>query len=345
MQPLQNVSLAKYSTMGLGGVAAFLVEISSQMQLLESLSWAQERKIAVIMIGGGSNTIWRDEGFNGLIIVNKIMGYEVFQEDETNTYITVGAGEPWDSVVARSVASGLTGIEALSLVPGSSGATPVQNVGAYGQEISQTLVTVQAFDTEAHDFVTIPGSECGFGYRLSRFNSNDKGRFYIINVTLHLIKGTPQPPFYGSLQTYFEATKTTSYTPQIVRDAVIVLRTSRLPDPAIVHNAGSFFANPVINDEQLDILDSNYSAVPHWPVGTGSHKISAAWLIDQAGFKAYTDEATGMATWPAQSLVLINDHAKTTADLLQFKQHIVDAVKNRFNIELIQEPELLPLQI
>lgn len=341
MHVQQNVSLANYSTMGLGGTAAYLTSIGSRMELQEALSWAQAKNLPVRMIGGGSNSIWRDEGFSGLIIVNKILRYEVFEEDGTNVYLTVGAGEIWDSVVERSVKAGLTGIEALSLVPGSTGATPIQNVGAYGQEISQTLTTVEAFDTRSGDFVTIAGQDCGFSYRSSRFKTVDRDRFYITAVSLHLTRGNPQPPFYGALQTYFEAQKITAFTPAIVREAVISIRSSKLPDPAAVHNSGSFFGNPIVTDDQYDYIARNYTAVPHWSVGKGYVKLSAAWLIEQAGFKDYHDQETGMATWPRQPLVLVNEHARSTADLLAFKQKIIDAVQAKFNITLEQEPELL----
>jgi UDP-N-acetylmuramate dehydrogenase len=338
----ENVSLAAYSTMGLGGTAAYLVDVTSRMEVTEAYKWAQDRQLPTIMIGGGSNIVWKDEGFPGLVMVNKIQRFEVYNEDELNTYLIIGAGEQWDSVVERSVEAGLTGIEALSLIPGTAGGTPVQNVGAYGQEISQTLTTVEAFDTNTGDYVTIPGSECGFGYRMSRFKTVDRGRFFITGLSLHLTKGNPAPPFYGALQTYLEAAKITTYTPQVIRDAVIQIRNSKLPDPAIVKNTGSFFGNPIINDADFKYLAANFTGIPHWAVGTGSVKLSAAWLIEQAGFKDYYDEQTGMSTWPKQALVLVNKNAKTTADLLTFRQKIIDAVKLKFNIELQQEPELLP---
>lgn len=342
MNILQNVSLAAYSTMGLGGSAAYLVDVTSRMEVLEALSWAQQKQLPTVMIGGGSNIIWSDQGYPGLVIVDKILGYEAYEEDRTNVYLTIGSGEPWDSVVARSVEAGLTGIEALSLIPGSAGATPIQNVGAYGQEISQTLTTVEAFDTQVGDFVTIPGGDCGFGYRFSRFKAVDRGRFFITGLTLHLIRGNPQPPFYGVLQTYLEAQKITEYTPAVIRQAVIAIRSSKLPDPAVVHNAGSFFANPIVNESQFSYLAENFDPVPHWSVGTGSIKLSAAWLIEQAGFKDVHDAATGMATWPQQPLVLVNEHARNIADLLAFRQKIIDAVQTKFGITLVQEPEMLP---
>jgi UDP-N-acetylmuramate dehydrogenase len=341
MNVLQNVSLASYSTMGLGGPAAYLVEVTSRLEVPEALSWAQAHKVPAVMIGGGSNIIWGDAGYAGLVLVDKIRGYEVYEEDQTDVYLTLGSGEPWDDVVARSVSAGLTGIEALSLIPGTTGATPIQNVGAYGQEISQTLTTIEAFDAQAGDFVTLATADCGFGYRTSRFKAADRRRFYITSVTLHLAKGNPMPPFYGAVQTYFEAHNVTEYTPAALREAVMAIRTSKLPDPAVVRNTGSFFANPIVNDTQLAGLVNHFEQIPHWPVDDGGAKLSAAWLIGEAGFKDYHDAETGMATWPAQSLVLINEHAKTTADLMAFKQKIVDAVQAKFDITLQQEPELI----
>lgn len=328
--------------MRLGGVAAYATEIHNRIELLEALSWAQEKNLPIIMIGGGSNIVWKDTGFNGLLVINKIEHYDAFEESESDVYVTVGSGEIWDSVVKRTTDAGLTGIEALSLIPGSAGATPVQNVGAYGQEVGNVLLSVEAFDIQARDYVTLAASDCGFGYRMSRFNSIDHGRFYITGLTLHLMKGTMQPPFYGALQSYYDATKSTDYSPQAIRNAVISIRSAKLPDPSKIANNGSFFSNPIINEDQFNYISENYVAVPHWSVGTGSVKVSAAWLIEQSGFKDVHDEETGMATWARQPLVLINEHAKNTADLLKFRQKIIDAVKEKFNIELRQEPELLP---
>lgn len=342
MNIFHNVVLADYSTMHLGGVAAHLAEIHDRGELQAALTWADSQKLPVIMIGGGSNIYWRDEGFNGLVLVNKVTRYEDFAEDDLNHYITVGAGENWDSVVERSVAAGLTGIEALSLVPGSTGATPVQNVGAYGQEIAQTLVSIEAYDRQAGQFVTIPNSDCAFGYRTSRFKTNDKNRFFIMAITLHLMKGNPQPPFYRALADYLEANNIYDYSPAVIRDAVIAIRSSKLPNPEIVANNGSFFANPVIDEGAFIQIQADYPNAPHWPLEDGRIKLPAAWLLEQAGFKEAHDAETGMATWPAQTLVLVNEHAKATADLEKFKQKIITAVEEKFHITLQQEPELLP---
>ena len=342
MNVQQNVSLQAFSTMRLGGTAAFVTEIHSRQEIAEAVAWAEERKLPIIMVGGGSNIVWKDEGFPGLLLVNKIMGYEEQQEDEENWYVTVGAGENWDETVARTVAKGLHGIEALSLIPGTAGATPIQNVGAYGQEVADTLMSVEAYDMQAKTIINIQSVDCGFGYRTSRFKTTDRGRFLITGVTFHLLRQKPMPPFYAAVQQYFEDHKITDYTPQIIRDAVIAIRTSKLPDPAKVANNGSFFANPIIDEGTLRQLQADFGAVPHWPTDDGRIKVPAAWLVEQAGFKDFHDPETGMGTWPYQCLVLVNEHATSAAQLLAFKQKIVDAVKTKFDITLEQEPELLP---
>ena len=342
MNLFRNVSLADYSTMRLGGQARYMAEVRSRQDLTDALAWAKTQNLPVMMVGGGSNIFWKDEGFPGLLLANKIERYEAFDEDDENTYLTIGAGENWDSVVARSVEAGLTGIECLSLIPGTAGATPVQNVGAYGQEISQTLTTVEAFDTHAGAFVNIPPDDCGFGYRTSRFKTTDRGRFFITGLTLHLLKGNPQPPFYKALQEYLDTAGVHDYTPATIRQAVVAIRSAKLPDPAVVANNGSFFANPVIPDKLAVQLQADYPDMPHWPAGDNRVKIPAAWLIEQAGFKDFHDPETGMATWARQPLVFVNEHAHATADLLKFRQKILDAVQAKFHITLQQEPELLP---
>lgn len=339
---LENVPLTGYSTMRLGGKAAYVTDISDRRDVAEAIAWAEARQLPVMMIGEGSNIVWRDEGYPGLLIINKIEGFEVISEYDTGVYVTAGAGMNWDNFVAQTVSKGLSGVEFLSLVPGTVGATPVQNVGAYGAEVSSTITTIEAYDMQTKSFVTLRGSDCAFGYRTSRFKTTDKHRFFITAVTFFLQKTTPEPPFYGALQTYFDQNNITKVTIQTIRDAVIAIRSAKLPDPAQIANNGSFFANPVVDQGTFAQLSADFSDIPHWPVENDMVKISAAWLIEQAGFKDYHDSETGMATWPKQPLVLINEHAESTAQLLTFKQKILDAVGSKFGITLVQEPELLP---
>ncbi|MFZ1483510.1 MAG: UDP-N-acetylmuramate dehydrogenase [Candidatus Saccharimonadales bacterium] len=345
MEITENVALSNYSTMRLGGIARYLVEVRNRTELKEAYQWAQKQELPIIMIGHGSNVVWRDEGFPGLVMINRITGYDDYNEDALSHYITIGAGENWDSVVARSVASGLTGVEALSLVPGTAGATPIQNVGAYGQEISQTLTSIEAFDATTGQLVNIPAEACGFGYRTSKFQTEYRGRFFITAITLHLMASNPYPPFYSAIEQYFQQHPPAgTITPQVIRDAVIAIRQAKLPDPEVVANTGSFFANPIVDDGMLTDLRSDNPAMPYWPVEGGGAKIPAAWLIEQVGFKDVHDAETGMATWATQPLVLVNESATSTAQLLTFRNKIIAAVQQKYNITLKQEPELLPKQ-
>lgn len=328
--------------MRLGGTGAYLVEVHNRDEVPEAIAWADAHKVPVIMIGQGSNIVWRDEGFPGLIIVNKIRRFETFEEDESNMYITVGAGELWDEVVAKTVAMGYSGIEQLSLIPGTAGATPIQNVGAYGREIADVLVTVEAYDRVENRLVTIPASDCGFDYRTSRFKTTDKRRFFITAITLRITKIPPMPPFYASLQAYLAEHDIHNYTPEAIRNAVIAIRTAKLPDPAVISNNGSFFANPVVDNVMFKSIHNDYPDIKYWRTDSGQVKFSAAWLLERCGFKGIHDKETGMATWPSQPLVLVNEQAAHTADLLKFRQKIIDAVRTKFGITLEQEPELLP---
>ena len=335
----EHVSLAQYSTMRLGGMAAYLTELHDKDDLPQLLEWAEERNLPVLMIGGGSNIIWRDEEFDGLVIVNKLTGIS-FEEDGEDVILDIAAGEPWDNVVGRACERGLNGLAELSLIPGTAGATPIQNVGAYGREIADVLVSVEAYDAVSKSFVTIDGEDCEFAYRTSRFKARDRGRFYIIAIKLQLSKSAPQPPYYQAIEDYLQAQSVNSPSVQDIRQAVIAIRSQKLPDPAVVANNGSFFGNPIITKAEFGAIPA-LSEVKHWPLDNGSIKLSAASLLELAGYKDYHDE-TGMKTWPMQPLVFVNDHASSTADLLVFKQKVISAVQEKFGITLEQEPELLP---
>ncbi len=321
--------------MRLGGNARFLCTITSDDELLEAIKFARGKQLRIKVIGSGSNLVWPDKGYDGLVIVNKIGGINISGET-----VMICAGVEWDKAVENTVDNGLSGIEFLSWIPGSSGATVVQNVGAYGKELSDVLVELQAYDLKTDQFVTIKNSECNFGYRKSRFNREDSNRFIITSITLKLSEKNASPPFYKSLQEYLDNNDIHEYTPVELRKAVIEVRKSKLPDPDHIANNGSFFANPIISNEEYTKLQSEHVEIPGWSF-EGSIKISAAWLIDQAGFKDFHDPETGMATWAKQPLVLINERAKSTNDLEKFKKKIVDSVQEKFGLTLVQEPELV----
>jgi UDP-N-acetylmuramate dehydrogenase len=337
----ENVSLANYSTMRLGGQARYLAEVSSSDELQELIDWAEKQQVGFMMIGQGSNIVWRDEGYPGLIIIDRIKGREVLSEDDQSATIHICSGENWDEAVAWTVEKDLSGIEFLSKIPGTVGAAPVQNIGAYGAEIAQTLIEVEAYDTQTQAFGSIAKQASGFGYRTSRFKTTDKGRFLITGITLKLHKTQPQPPFYESLEIYFKEHGITEFTPAILRKAVTEIRKIKLPDPSVVSNNGSFFTNPIVDKSKFESLQAQYPDIKGWPY-QDKIKLSAGWLVEQAGFKNFHDEPTGMATWQGSALVLVNEHARKTADLLEFRQKIIFKVDEMFGVVLEQEPELLP---
>ncbi len=342
MRIQENVSLRDHSTMRLGGEAHYLAEIKNIRDLQEAYSWAAGNHLPVIMIGRGSNIIWRDEGFGGLVMVNKIMGREVLAEDNHSATLKIAAGENWDEAVKWSVDKKLSGIEYMSLIPGTVGAAPVQNVGAYGGELAYTLLELEAFDARLNAFLKLQNHECGFSYRSSRFKTADRGRFFISSITLNLRKAPPAPPFYESLQRYLDEHGIDKYTAKTIREAVIDIRQNKLPDPEKVSNNGSFFTNPIVEAAKFEELKRAYPQIKGWPVADGRIKIAAGWLVEQAGFKGVHDQQTGMATWPNQALVLVNENAQSTQNLLAFRQKILDKVQQMFGIPLEQEPEILP---
>lgn len=346
---IQNdVPLQAYSTMRLGGKAAHLSEVNTRAELPGLVAWAQERKLPIMMVGDGSNIVWGDGGFPGLIIVNKLTGYETYDLDEQTSFVTIGGGEKWDAVVAKTVQAGFYGLELLSLIPGTAGAAPVQNIGAYGAQLSDVLSTVEAFDLQTNQFVNLRASECEFGYRTSRFKTTDKNRYLITKITLQLSKtALNTSEMYHSLESYLLEHNITDRSLQTIRDAVIAIRSAKLPDPAVVANCGSFFANPIISRYLFDQILDGYPRLRTWhsrfmwEQPDGQVKVAAGALLEHEGFLGYHDAETGMATWDKQALVLVNEHATSTADLLKFKQKIVDTIQAKFGITLEQEPELV----
>lgn len=336
----EHVSLADYCTMKLGGKARYLCAVSTKEELAEAIQWGGDQGLSILMLGGGSNIVFGENGFDGLVIVDKIEGFEVIAEDDESTTIAIGAGENWDKVVARSVEMGLSGIEALSLIPGSTGGTPVQNVGAYGQETSQTLVSVGAYDALENSFVTLGKDELELGYRSSGLKVPiAQRRYFIHSVTLKLSKTmTIKRPMYEALEAYFVEHGVQELTPQSVRDAVIAVRSSKLPDPNVTPNSGSFFANPIVNQEVYYSIKSTHPNVKAWPMGD-DYKLAAGWLIEAAGLKDYA--AHGLKTYHKQALVIVNDSAHDAADLTKFRDEIISKVKETFNVTLEQEPELI----
>ncbi len=338
--------------MRLGGTADYLCEAKTKQDLLKAESWAEEHELPIRVIGSGSNVIWRDEGYKGLLVINKISGFKKISEDEKYATYHIGAGENWDVIVDQVVGLNLSGIESLSLIPGTVGAAPVQNIGAYGQDISQTIVEIEAYDRMEKSFVTLSNEQCAFGYRTSRFKTVDSERFLIAYVTLIFSKQFDHKPEYTDIEAYFTDNDLVDYTPKTIRKAVIAIRQKKLPDPNKIANCGSYFSNPIISSDEFKKLARKYpdikkpregwSQAAYWELGNEKVKIGAGWLIEEAGFKSYIDSETGMKLWPSQNLVFVNAKAKSTQNLLDFEQKITDKIFEMFGINLIREPEILP---
>lgn len=331
-----NIPLKNYLTMKLGGPARFMTTATTPEDLATACRNATKQSVPFFILGGGSNVVARDEGFSGIVVRNRILGFETISEDSASTTLKIGAGESWDEVVARTVAMGLSGIEAMSAIPGTSGAAPVQNVGAYGQEIADTLVCLEAYDAKEDRFVVLQNDDCGFAYRHSMFRGTQTGRYGIINITLRLTKASPQPPFYQALQTYLDENNITLYTPAVIRDAVCAIRADKLPDPKLLPNTGSFFKNAIIEDWQLDDLRKEWPGIPSYDLGDKRVKIPTGWLIEQAGLKGQT--LHGMRVHDKNALVLINESATSYADLAAARSEIMAKVRDTFRITIEQEP-------
>ena len=331
-----NIQLKNYTTMKIGGNARFMTDAHIPADLPDICKRAGEQNLPVFILGGGSNTIVHDEGFAGLVIRNKIPGFSVLEDTPREATIKVGAGEPWDSVVERTVAMGLSGIEALSAIPGTTGAAPVQNIGAYGQEIAETMISLEAYDIIDDKMVTLSNADCGFSYRHSIFRGDAAGRYIITTVTFRLYKAAAQPPYYKALQDYFDANSITIITPRVVRDAVMAIRKDKLPDPNVLPNAGSFFKNAIIEDWQLNDLRKEYPDIPTYDISDGRFKVPTGWLIEQTGLKG--QELHGMKVHDKNALVLINESAAGYADLAAARDEIIGAVRDKFRIMIEQEP-------
>lgn len=331
-----NIPLKNFTTMRLGGATRFMAEAHTVDELVALCRNAHTQNLPVFVLGGGSNVLARDEGYSGLVIRIRLSGFEVIQDDPAFTLIKIGAGENWDEVVQRTVAMNLSGIEAMSKIPGTAGAAPVQNVGAYGQEISESLVSLEAYDSQTDQIVTLTNEECGFSYRHSIFRGGEKGRYVITSITLKLSKDAPQPPFYDALQRYFEEHSVTFFTPETIRDTVSAIRGEKLPDPDERPNTGSFFKNAIIENWQLPELQAKYPDMKVYDMGNGTSKIPTGWLIEKTGLKGQLIH--GMRVHDKNALVLINESATGYADLAAARDEIIGAVRDTFRIQIEQEP-------
>lgn len=336
MDVMTNISLKQYTTMKLGGEARYMATADSASDVVSLYRNARKENLPIFVLGGGSNVITHDEVFEGIVLLNKIKGFEIIAETDETTDVKIGAGEVWDEVVEKAIGLGLQGVEAMSGIPGTAGAAPVQNVGAYGQEIADTLISLEAYDSKTDTIVTISANECDFSYRNSIFRDKEKGRYCILNITLRLNKAEPKPPYYASLQKYIDENDIREVNLSVIRVAVLNIRSEKLPDPAELPSAGSFFKNALVEKWKLEELQKEYSDIPNYAMPDGRYKIPTGWLIDKAGLRGYRSH--GMRVYEKNALVLVNDSATGYDDLAAIREEIVQIVFDKFGIKIEQEP-------
>ncbi len=334
MKISENVLIAELTTMRLGGQAQFVAEIENVEDVKAGYLFAREQGLPTYILGDGANVIGRDEGFAGVILLNKIMGVEILEETAEELVLEAMGGEEWDEVVRLVCNKGFSGIEAMSAIPGTAGAAPVQNIGAYGQEIAQVLESVEAFDSLTNEFVTIKKSAMNLGYRRSIFNFGEQaGRYFIVSIKMRLKKTELKPPFYTSLQKYIEEHGETDFSPANIRRMVREIRAMKLPDPAEEASAGSFFKNVYLSDAEAD--EAEQKGIQVWR-NNGENKVNAGWLIEQAGLNG--QRFNGFLVSDKAALILINESAKSYADLAAARAKIVQVVQEKFGFVLEQEP-------
>jgi UDP-N-acetylmuramate dehydrogenase len=339
----ENVPLAPMTTLGVGGPARFFAEAVSAEDVRRAVHYAGERNLPLFVLGGGSNLVVADSGWPGLVLRIRITGLEEREEGD-KFILDVGAGEEWDRFVARSVARDCAGIECLSGIPGSVGGTPVQNVGAYGQEVSETIESVQALDLKDGRLRELCNPACSFAYRSSIFNTTERGRYIILRVTYALTPAGQPRLEYADLKKYF-AGRSGKPTLAQVREAVRHIRASKamliVPGDEDCRSAGSFFKNPVLTAEQHQKLSERAAAlslqVPSYPALSAQHKVSAAWLVEHSGLsKGYTRGVVGISR--KHALAIVNRGGATANDVLALKNEIQQRVASTFGIQLVPEP-------
>lgn len=337
MKKLNEIFLKDLTTMRLGGLISDYFKIKNIEQLKQALAYAKAKKLPTYVIGGGSNLVAKDESFNGVILHIQIPGIEVIDKnDDEHVYFRVGAGVDWDKFVKISVDKNLSGLEALTSIPGTVGASPVQNIGAYGQEVKDTITTVEVYDTLDSKIRTLSNAECKFGYRDSIFRGKEIGRYVILYVNFKLNKTKPTAPFYKALQDYFDNHHIYEYDVHVVRDAVMQIRKDKLPDPKVVANSGSFFKNAICSKNKLKELQEEYSDIPFYEIDDDKIKIPTGWLIEQCGLRG--KEFFGFKIHDKNALVLINQKNSSYNNLAKVRDIIISSVKNKFGIVIEQEP-------
>ena len=333
----ENYSLKKYNTFNIDVAARYFFEFTE----LEDLPYFLDanKEIAdqnILLLGGGSNLLFAND-FDGLVIHANVPGVQQVNEDREHVWLEVGAGEDWDRFVEYCVLNEYYGIENLSLIPGNVGAAPVQNIGAYGVEVCDFIVTVKGFDLKTREEYHISTKDCGFEYRDSIFKHELKNRFVVSSVVFRLNKFSNYKLDYGHLKT--EVEKLGEINIRNIRKAVVDIRESKLPDPELMGNAGSFFKNPVVKNEQAEKLQKKFENIPTYAAENGHTKLAAGWLIEQCGWKGHREGDAGVHE--KQALVLVNYGDATGEQIFQLSEKIKKSVAEKFNVELEKEVNVI----
>lgn len=333
MEIFENHSLKTFNTFGVEVTCDYFVELSSKAALKRVLTLPTPK----LILGGGSNILFTKH-FSGTVIHNQLRGITLLEEGAEHYLVEVASGENWHQFVEYSLQKGWYGLEYLALIPGTVGAAPVQNIGAYGVEVGDLIDSVLLFDLERGSELRLYVDELELDYRDSLFKRN-LGRYFIISVRFKLLKKGLNQLNYGALEAWFDAHPQEIITPQTIAKAVIEIRRAKLPDPRVIGNAGSFFQNPVIKEQQFQQLIKQYPQLIHYPVGSGWVKLAAGQLIELAGFKGQSQGAAG--TYSKQALILVNLGGASGRELLNYAQKIANHVEELFGVMLIPEPVIL----
>jgi UDP-N-acetylmuramate dehydrogenase len=338
---IPNFGLKSRNTFGLEVSAERAFEITQAEQIPALMDEITQNQWAWRVLGGGSNVILPPV-LSGATLLMNIGGQSITHEDESNTYLSVGAGVNWHELVQSTLTHNLPGLENLALIPGTVGATPIQNIGAYGVEVAQYIESVTAFDTQSNTFVTLSNKDCQFAYRDSHFKQSPN-RYIVTEVLFKLPKAWKPRLHYADLANYFVDQSNTNLdptpSPQEIFDAVCQIRTQKLPDPKVIGNAGSFFQNPIVSSEQFNTLVQQFPNIVSYPDAAGTRKLAAGWLIDQCGFKGKRLAEAGV--YEKQALVIVNHGKASASDILNLAKQIQEAVKNQYGVKLDIEPNIL----
>ena len=333
MNILSGVSLQPYNTFGMDVAARWFAAVRSREEVQELAADEKWRSGKRLILGGGSNILFT-KNVDALVVKNEIGGIEVVQEDGHDVYVKAGAGEVWHQLVLDSIRHDRAGIENLSLIPGSVGAGPMQNIGAYGVELKDVFHELEAFDLHEHDFCTFNATECEFGYRESVFKRKLKDRFFITSVTLRLSKKPQFNTSYGAIEKELEKMNVKTLSIAAISEAVIRIRSSKLPDPKVTGNAGSFFKNPVVSAEKHAQLKKDFPEIVSYS-NNGEFKLAAGWLIEQCGWKGKRYGDAGVHK--DQALVLVNYGHASGKEIFDLSSEVLESVKKKFGVELERE--------